>query len=289
MSDRRGPGIAERERLVMEVESNQSYRLAEEDPDFLDSSVARPARVALELMRPEEPLHGHGIVSTVVVWGSARLLPPDAARAELAAAEAEAAARPGDAAVAARLRVAAARVRHARYYDEARALARALATACRGDGCREFVIVTGGGPGIMEAANRGAWEAGEVSIGFNIHLPQEQRPNPFITPGLAFRFRYFALRKMHFMLRARALVAFPGGFGTYDELFEALTLVQTRKIQRIPIVLVGRDYWQRAINFDFLVAEGFIGQEELGLFEVVDTGEEAAEVIRAFYAQRQGS
>jgi hypothetical protein len=288
MSDRLSPGIAERERLVTEVESNASYQLAEEDPDFLDSAVARPARVALELMRPEEPLREHGIVSTVVVWGSARLLPPDEARVALAAAEAEAAAHPGNPAVAARVRVAAARVRHARYYDEARSLARALVRTCRADGCREFVIVTGGGPGIMEAANRGAWEAGEVSVGLNIHLPHEQRPNPFITPGLAFRFRYFALRKMHFMLRARALVAFPGGFGTYDELFEALTLVQTQKIPPIPIVLVGRDYWRRAIDFGFLVEEGFIAEDELELFDIVDTGEEAAGVIRDFYARRTG-
>ncbi len=287
MKGKQVPGIAERERLVTEIESHPSYRLAEDDPDFLESAGARPARVALELMKPEEPLRQHEIASTVVVWGSARLLPPDEARIALAAAQAEAAASPGDRAARMRVRVAEARVRYARYYDEARSLANSLAAVCRKDGCREFVVVTGGGPGIMEAANRGAWEADEVSIGLNIHLPHEQRPNPFITPGLSFQFRYFALRKMHFMLRARALVAFPGGFGTYDELFEALTLVQTRKIQRIPIVLVGRDYWRRAIDFGFLVEEGFIEADELNLFEVVDSGEEAARLIRDFYARRE--
>jgi uncharacterized protein (TIGR00730 family) len=277
------------ERMTAALEAHPGYRLAEEDPDFLESEMARPARVALELMRPEGALREHRINSTVVVWGSARIVSPDEARRGLAEAEAAAAARPGDTRTA-RLRAEALRrLRYSRYYDEARALARALATACTLAERRDFVVITGGGPGIMEAANRGAWEAGSVSIGLNIDLPSEQRPNPFITPGLAFRFHYFALRKMHFMLRARALVAFPGGFGTMDELFEALTLVQTRRISRIPLVLVGRDYWNRVIDFRFLVEEGFVDEADLGLFELVETGEEAAQAIRSFFTASPGA
>ena len=248
-----------------------------------NAEAARPLRVALELMRPELVLRERRIHSTVVVWGSARIVSPEAARAELAAAEAALQASPGDAAVAARLAEAHARLKYARYYDEAKALSAARAQACDGVVCRDFVVVTGGGPGIMEAANRGAREAGAISAGFNIQLPLEQEPNAYITPGLSFAFRYFAVRKMHFMMRARALVAFPGGFGTLDELFEALTLVQTRKIAPIPIVLVGRNYWSRVVDFDFLVEEGFIGDEERSLFEVVDTGAEAAHVIRRYF------
>ena len=172
---------------------------------------------------------------------------------------------------------------YARYYDEARELARILSTGHQAEDRCELVIVTGGGPGIMEGANRGAWECGRVSAGFNIHLPSEQRPNPYVTPGLALRFRYFALRKLHFMLRARALVAFPGGYGTFDELFEALTLVQTGKIGRIPIVLVGSEFWRRAVDFEFLEAEGLISAEDRALFAVVDSGAAAAAAIDAFH------
>jgi len=272
-----------RERLVRALTASPSYRLSEEDSAFLEGPTARPARLLLEMMRPEHYLQRRGINSTVVVFGSARVISPAQAAAGLREAEAAAAAAPGDPAPAAALREARLRVRYSHYYDEARHLARALACVCRTGECRDFVVVTGGGPGIMEAANRGAWEAGELSLGFNIDLPREQRPNPFISPELAFRFHYFAMRKMHFMLRARALVAFPGGYGTFDELFEALTLVQTGKIEPIPIVLVGREYWQRAIDFEFLVDEGFIEARDAALFEIVDTGAEAAALIRRRY------
>jgi uncharacterized protein (TIGR00730 family) len=273
-----------RERLVQALAASPSYRLAEEDVDFLEHPAARPARLLLEMMRPELYLQRRGINSTVVVFGSARVLSPAAAAAALARAETELAGAPGDAGRQAALRAARLRVKYSRYYDEARSLARALAAVCRSGAGRDFVVVTGGGPGIMEAANRGAWEAGELSLGFNIDLPHEQRPNPYISPDLAFRFHYFAMRKMHFLLRARALVAFPGGFGTFDELFEALTLVQTRKIAPIPIVLVGCDYWRRAVDFDFLVDEGFIEPADVALFQVVETGAEAATIIQRHYA-----
>jgi uncharacterized protein (TIGR00730 family) len=239
---------------VAALVASPGYTLAEADHAFLESDEARPSRLLLEFMRAESKLRAQNIRSTVVVFGSARV--PDPARL----------AHPWGG-----------------YYDEARALARALHEACRGNGCHDFVVCTGGGPGIMEAANRGAAEAGDPSIGLNIDLPREQWPNPWITPDLALRFHYFALRKMHFMLRARALVAFPGGYGTLDELFEALTLVQTGKIPRIPVVLVGGRFWNRAIDLDFLVAEGFIDPAERALCTTVETGAEAAAVILRHY------
>lgn len=239
---------------IAAILASPAYRIAEADHEFLESDEARPARLLLEFLRAESKLQAQHVRSTVVVFGSARVPDPS-------------------------------RHRHpwSRYYDEARALARALHSACRQNGCHDFVIATGGGPGIMEAANRGAAESGDPSVGLNIDLPHEQLPNPWIPPELALRFRYFALRKMHFMLRARALVAFPGGYGTLDELFEALTLVQTGKIPRIPIVLVGSEYWRRAIDWDFLVEQGFIDAGERALCEVVETGEEAADVILRHY------
>ena len=239
---------------VAAILDSPSYRIAEADQAFLDSDGARSARLLLEFQRAESTLQAAHVRSTVVVWGSARI--PDPARAPH---------------------------RWGHYYEEARALARALHDACRQNGCHEFVIMTGGGPGIMEAANRGASESGDPSVGLNIDLPREQLPNAWIEPGLALRFRYFALRKMHFMLRARALVAFPGGFGTFDELFEALTLVQTGKIPRIPVVLVGREFWERVVDWDFLVGEGFIDAAERELCTTVETGVEAAAVILRHY------
>jgi uncharacterized protein (TIGR00730 family) len=242
---------------VAAILASPGHRLAEQDDAFLASDAARPARLLLEFQRAEAALAERSIHSTVVVFGSARI--PDPAL-----------------------------VTHAwgRFYDEARDLGRALQAACRDADCRDFVVATGGGPGIMEAANRGAAEAGDPSIGLNIELPREQRPNPWITPGLALRFHYFALRKMHFMLRARALVAFPGGFGTFDELFEALTLVQTGKIERIPIVLVGRDFWRRAVDWDYLVDEGFIDATDRELCTLVDSGAAAAAAILGHYGLR---
>jgi uncharacterized protein (TIGR00730 family) len=275
--------LREREALTAALEAEPNYRLAEFDTPFLETDVARPARLELELLHAESCLAARRVASTVVVFGGARVRAPAVARAALEAARSAAAAAPADAAVARALRLAERQLDYSRYYDEARELARILSTSHQVEERCEFVVVTGGGPGVMEGANRGAWECGCVSAGFNIKLPFEQRPNPFVTPGLALRFRYFALRKLHFMLRARALVAFPGGYGTFDELFEALTLVQTGKIARIPVVLVGRDFWRRAVDFEFLEAEGLISAEDRTLFEVVDSGAAAAAAIRAFH------
>lgn len=247
------------ESLRAAILANPSYRLAHEDGDLLTDRDLRPLRLQLELVKPERALRQHAIRSTVVVFGSARMAP---AREDADLDRAE---------------------RHRRYLDEARRFATIVSHRFQEEGRRDFVVVTGGGPGIMEAANRGAWEAGARSIGLNITLPHEQLPNPFITPDLAFRFRYFAIRKMHFALRARALVAFPGGFGTLDEVFEVLTLVQTGKMAPIPIVLVGTAFWSRAVDFGFLVAEGMIAPADLGLFTVVDTAAEAVSAIERFY------
>jgi uncharacterized protein (TIGR00730 family) len=272
------PTRNDREKLIAANVASPTYRLAQEDYEFLDSDAARGARLQLEMSRPERYLQERNINSTVVVFGSARLLPPEQAQQHLDTLTAQMPALPTPEDQRQLVR-AKRQLAYSRYYDEARQFAFHLSKSCQTNGCRDLVIVTGGGPGVMEAANRGAHDAGALSVGFNIQLPHEQLPNPYISPELAFRFHYFAMRKMHFMLRARALVAFPGGFGTMDELFEALTLVQTGTVKPIPIVLVGRDYWQRAINLDFLVAEGFIDQRERELSMVVETGIEAAEHI----------
>ncbi len=170
-----------------------------------------------------------------------------------------------------------------KYYDEARKFAAIVSRRIKAEARRGFVVITGGGPGIMEAANRGADDVGARSIGLNINLPREQEPNPYISPELCFQFRYFALRKMHFLMRAKALVAFPGGFGTFDEVFEVLTLVQTKKVAPLPIILIGREYWSRVVDFNYLADEGFIAHDDLKLFEIVDTAEEAIALISDFY------
>jgi len=269
---------ADREKLIAEIVASPTYRLAQDDTDFIESDASRGARLEMEMMRPEQYLQRHNINSTVVVFGSARTLPPEQAQSNLDALRAKLPPNPSSE-ERRQLREAERQLTHSRYYEEARQFAFHLSNTCQTNGCRDLVVVTGGGPGIMEAANRGAHEAGAMSVGFNIHLPREQSPNPYITPQLAFRFRYFAMRKMHFMLRAKALVTFPGGFGTMDELFEALTLVQTNTVEPIPIVLVGREYWKRAVDFEYLVAEGFIEERERELATVVETGVEAAELI----------
>lgn len=259
-----------------------SYRLAFHDDDFLGRPELRPVRLQLELLKPELIQQEEGIHSTVVVFGSTRLREPGDARASLEKAEAHAASHPDD--DLARVEVERARrlLNNARYYNEAREFGRIVSAHCQGQGPREFVVVTGGGPGIMEAANRGAHDAGGKSIGLGIVLPGEPEPNPYISPSLCFQFHYFAIRKMHFLMRARALVAFPGGFGTLDELFETLTLLQTRKIKPVPILLFGRAYWERIINFKEMVLEGTISPRDLALFSYVETAQEAWDIIRAF-------
>ncbi len=261
-----------------------SYRLAFGDTEFLLREELRPVRLQLELLKPELELLARGIESTIVVFGSARLQEPAVAQARREVAEARAEAAPDDAALALEARAAANLERLSRNYDEARKFARLASVPRRPDGQQRYVIVTGGGPGVMEAANRGAAEVGAISIGHNIVLPHEQAPNPWITPELCFQFHYFALRKMHLMTRAKALVVFPGGFGTFDELFEILCLIQTGKSRPMPVLLFDRDYWQRVVNFDALAEQGVIDGRDLGLFEFVETAEQAWALVEARYA-----
>ncbi len=261
-----------------------SYRKAYEDVPFLNRDELRAVRLQLEFLKADIVQRDQGIVSTIVVFGSSRIPEPAEARRCLAAAEAEAARRPYDSDAALAAGTARRALENSRYYDEAREFGRIVSSACQAEGRREYVIVTGGGPGIMEAANRGASDADAKSIGLNIVLPHEQKPNPYITPELCFQFRYFALRKMHFLMRAKALVAFPGGFGTFDELFETLTLIQTGKVPAVPVVLFGRKFWERIIRFDQLVEDGMISREDLDRFRFAETAREAWEIISAFHA-----
>lgn len=256
-----------------------SYIPADRDIDFLQRDELRPMRLGLELLKPELIQAEQGIRSTVVVFGSARLQEPALAREAFEQAKAEWQACPQDRTLQQRHAVAERRLALARYYDIAREFGRLVSATCQLDGQCEYVIVTGGGPGIMEAANRGAADASAKSMGLNITLPHEQRPNPYITPDLCFQFRYFALRKMHFLLRARALVVFPGGFGTLDELFETLTLLQTGKTRNITIILVGQTFWERLINWPFLVEEGLIAPDDLALFHFAETAQQAWDLI----------
>ena len=256
--------------------ADPAYRLAFQDLDFLLREDLRPVRLQLELLKPELLLAEAGIVSTFVFYGSARI--PSAAEAENRVAEA---------ADPARRKVAERLAAKARFYEEARRLAFLASSApCRGDGGRDFVVCSGGGPSIMEAANRGAADAGAPSIGLNVVLPHEQKPNDWVTPHLSFQFHYFAIRKMHFLMRAKAVAVFPGGFGTLDELFELLTLIQTKKMAPVPILLFGRDYWNRIVNFEALAEEGVIDPADLSLFTMVETAEEAWAAVCA--ASRAG-
>ena len=243
-----------------------AYKLAFQDLQFLLREDLRPVRFQLELLKPELLLDEANIASVMVFYGSARIPEPGVASAN------------PDPAIARRLEA------NSRHYAEARKLATLASGAQRDEaGKRHFVVCSGGGPSIMEAANRGATDAGAESIGLNIVLPHEQAPNRYVTPSLSFQFHYFALRKMHFLLRARAVAVFPGGFGTFDETFELLTLIQTGKIAPIPILLFGRDFWTRVVNFDALVEEGVIGAADLELFRFVDTAEEAWAIVQDFY------
>ncbi len=259
--------------------TSSSYIPADHDIDFLQRDELRPLRLGLELLKPELIQTEQGIRSTIAVFGSARLLEPSRARQALEEAVTELRIAPDDQTRQQRVTVAERRLALAHYYDIAREFGRLVSATCQIDGQCDYVIVTGGGPGIMEAANRGAADAGAKSMGLNITLPHEQQPNPYITPDLCFQFRYFALRKMHFLLRARALVVFPGGFGTLDELFETLTLLQTGKTRNITIVLMGRTYWERLINWTLLVEEGLIGAEDLSLFHFAETAQQAWDLI----------
>jgi uncharacterized protein (TIGR00730 family) len=243
-----------------------AYKLAYDDQDFLCREENRPIRLQLELLKPELMLTEAGIESTVVLFGGARI--PE----------------PGGEAWAAKTPIAKKNLeKNSKYYDAARKFARLASLQSAKNGHKEYVVVTGGGPGVMEAGNRGAQDVGVPSIGLNIVLPHEQAPNKYVSPELCFNFHYFAIRKMHFLMRARAVAVFPGGFGTMDEFFETLTLIQTGRMERIPVILFGEKFWKRVINLDALVEEGTVSPGDVDLFTIVDTAEQGWDIIREFY------
>jgi len=274
------------EKLLLEA---PSYVLAYEDERFLNSPEARAYRIQLEVVKPETVLHAEHIESTIIVFGSARTLPGDVARNYLRDVEKQLAADPNNAALQDKLRDAQSKLKFSKYYDMARDFAKIVskfnqnAIPTSGYKRHDYVICTGGGPGIMEAANRGAYDVGATSVGLNIALPFEQKPNPYISTEFCFQFHYFAIRKLHFMLRAKALVAFPGGFGTFDELFEGMTLRQTQRMQQLPIILFGEEFWRNCINFDYLVECGVIAPEDIDLFTFVETPQQAWDAIVEFH------
>jgi len=261
-------------RRIRAIMDSPSYRQADQDVSFLQLDETRGVRLQIDYQKPEILLEQHGIRHTIVVFGSTRIQEPAAAQFKVDSLHKQLTSNPDNDKLRRELAVAERVLAKSRYYEVAQELGTLVGKAGQATGDGQLVIMTGGGPGIMEAANRGAYDVHSKSIGLNINLPHEQYPNPYITPELCFRFHYFALRKLHFLLRTRALVAFPGGYGTFDELFETLTLVQTRKIKPVPIVLVGEDYWRQAINMDFLVDEGVIDEEDRDLFWFAETAQD---------------
>tara|TARA_B100001063_G_scaffold196709_1_gene188718 strand:+ start:2563 stop:3435 length:873 start_codon:yes stop_codon:yes gene_type:complete len=275
------PSAAEDAKHACQSEkTHDTYRLAYSDDGFLLRDDLQAVRLQLEWLKPDILQEEQGIESTVVIFGGARFCEPDKANMKLEEANKALALSPSDEQLILAHRKAKTLVKNSRYYDDAHRLSKKITRKSLDNGGNEYVIVTGGGPGVMEAANRGAFDLGGKSIGLNIVLPFEQVPNQYITPELCFQFHYFALRKMHFLKRAVALIAYPGGFGTLDELFETLTLIQTRKIKPLPVVLIGKEYWNRLIDFNFLVEEGAITKEDLALFKIVDHVEEAWDVLK---------
>jgi uncharacterized protein (TIGR00730 family) len=273
---------------VRELLASPTYRQADKDLEFLDSEDTRGVRLQIDYLKPELELRRRGVEHTIVVFGSTRIREPIAAGRRVRELQELLRAAPDDIELERLLAIAERLQAKSRYYDVARELGR-LVGECRSDDfdCR-LLLMTGGGPGMMEAANRGAYDVGAPSIGLNIALPREQFPNPYMSTELCFRFHYFAMRKLHFLLRARALVAFPGGYGTLDEVFETLTLVQTRTIPPVPVVLVGEQYWRRAVDFDFLVDEGVIEREDRELFWFAESAEDVWQSILAWH-ERRGS
>lgn len=269
--------------VVSKQTLSESYKLAFDDSEFMLRDELRGLRLQLEIMKPELIQQELGINSTVVIFGGSRIPDPETATKRLQEEENQANREPLNNMAGLRVSCAKSVLGKSHYYEEARELARLITDySLKHDGC-DLVVATGGGPGIMEAANRGAYEAGGKSIGLNIVLPHEQAPNEYITPELCFQFHYFAIRKMHFLMRARALVAFPGGYGTMDELFETLTLIQTKKIKPLPVILFGEAFWNRVVDFDFLVSEGVIAPEDKNLFYCVEKADEAWKIIWEFY------
>ena len=268
---------------------SRSYVPAIEDVEFLQGADARGVRLQLDYLKPEKIMQAHGVEHTIVVFGGTRISNAEQAAADIEVLQRELAENPGDTSLTAKLAVAERVAAKSHYYDVAREFS-SIVAQCGGGTCDcSLVVVTGGGPGIMEAANRGASEIGASTIGLNITLPREQEPNPYLTPDLCFQFNYFAIRKMHFMLRAKALVAFPGGYGTLDELFETLTLIQTRKIEPLPVVLVGESFWREAFNVDFLVDEGVIDPADRDLFWYAETADEIWSGLNDWYDKAGGT
>ena len=259
---------------VQAIMASASYREADQDVAFLDQPESRGVRLQIDYLKAEFSLQQHQVEHTIVVFGSTRIGEPNAAQRRVNALSDQLDASPGDQALQARLAVAQRILAKSHYYEVAREFGRLVGSAARTQGGAGVMVMTGSGPGIMEAANRGAFDAGAKSIGLNIRLPHDQYPNPYITPDLCFSFHYFALRKLHFLQRACALVVFPGGYGTFDELFEVLALIQTRKIAPVPVILVGAAYWKRAFDVDFLVDEGVIEPEDRELFWYAETAQE---------------
>jgi len=269
--------------LIETIMTSPTYKMAEQDIDFLNSYETRGIRLELDYLKPELKMKEHGIEHTIVVFGSARIVERKTALKRLERIEKMLKEKPDDRKLLRELYVAERMVGKSIYYDDARKFGQLVGRS--GDAVEDsrVTLMTGGGPGIMEAANRGAYDVGAKSIGLNIKLPHEQYPNPYITPDLCFLFHYFAIRKLHFLNRAKALVVYPGGFGTFDELFETLTLIQTHKTEDIPVVLIGKRYWQKAIDFEFLKEEGVIDPQDLDIFYFADNADEAWEYILTWH------
>ncbi|MGR9114273.1 MAG: LOG family protein [Gammaproteobacteria bacterium] len=268
---------------LKKILSSPSYRQADQDVDFLNQDDLRSFRLQVDFLKAEKLLQENKIKHGIVVFGGTRIKEPGEAKRKVEALKAVLASRPDDAVLKRKLEVAESIYAKSGFYNIARELGYLVGQAGSQTPDCQCVIMTGGGPGLMEAANRGAFDAGAKSVGLNINLPHEQFPNPYITPDLCFRFHYFAMRKLHFLLRARALVVFPGGYGTFDELFETLTLMQTRKIEQVPVILVGQAYWRQAFNIDFLIDEGVIDAEDRELFWYAETADEIWQGILDWY------
>ncbi len=271
---------ADLKQLEIDLIQAPTFKLAFEDDDFIGQRDLRGVRLQLEMRKPDMALKALNIRSTIVVFGGTRILSEEQSLAKIAVIEKQLKESPDSPELQHRLRVAQNVLAKSHFYDEARKFGRLVSSQCQVDGKCDYVIVTGGGPGVMEAANRGAFDINAKTIGLNIVLPEEQAPNPYITPELCFQFHYFAIRKMHFLMRARALVVFPGGYGTLDEMFEALTLVQTGRARVLPIILFGQEFWEKIINFDSLVDEGVINPEDKELFRFAETADEAWKIIQ---------
>lgn len=268
-----------KKQTVASIEHESSYIRAYEDIDLLNRPVMRPVRIELEVLKPELYLQALNITQSIVCFGSARVQPEKEAKAKVAQAKKNLAKNPKSKALQERLSEAEGLLSLSKYYEVGRELAKLVVKK----GKNRFAVVTGGGPGLMEAANRGAFENGGKSVGFNVTLPHEQHPNPYISKNLAFLFHYFAIRKLHLVMRSRAFVVLPGGYGTFDELFEILTLIKTGKKEEIPVILVGREFWSSVVNFKALASYGVIDNDEARTCHIVDAAQEAWDIIAKFY------